>query len=152
MKPKFPPKKNGTGGGSRGGGTGQAALFLEKREQLIVAAVAVIREEREALGLSKRRAALRAKISPSQWGLVERRVNGAKEMSNRVTMGSNRSSLFNREELRLKNHGKRLSFSKDEDIFAFPEDRNGIPEDRFSELDERISFPEVRLAFSDDTF
>ena len=76
MKPKFPPKKNGTGGGSRGGGTGQAALFLEKREQLIVAAVAVIREEREALGLSKRRAALWAKISPSQWGQVERRVNG----------------------------------------------------------------------------
>ena len=76
MKSKFPPKKNGTGGGSRGGGTVQAALFLERREQLIVAAVAVIREEREALGLSKRRAALWAKISPSQWGQVERRVNG----------------------------------------------------------------------------
>ncbi len=43
MKSKFPPDKNGTGGGSRGGGTGQAALFLEKREQFIVAAVAVIR-------------------------------------------------------------------------------------------------------------
>ncbi len=76
MKPKFPPKKNGTRGGSRGGGTAQEALFLEKREQLIVAAVEVIREKRVALGLSKRRAALRAKISPSQWGQVERRVNG----------------------------------------------------------------------------
>ncbi len=45
---------------------GQAALFLEKREQLIVAAVAVIREEREAR---------LANISPSQWGQVEREVN-----------------------------------------------------------------------------
>ena len=78
MKPKFPPTKNGKLGGSRGGGTGQEALFLEKREQLIVAAVAVIREKREALGLSKRRAALWAKISPSQWGQVEREVNGGK--------------------------------------------------------------------------
>ena len=58
MKPKFPPKKNGKGGGSRGVGRRQAALFLEKREQLIVAAVEVLHEERVALGLSKRGAAL----------------------------------------------------------------------------------------------
>ena len=31
-------------------------------------------------------------------------------------------SLFNRDEIALKNREKRLSFSKDEDIFAFPED------------------------------
>ena len=56
-------------------------------DALTLAAVALIREAREALGLSKRLAALPAKISPSQWGQVERQVNGSKEVSNMVTMG-----------------------------------------------------------------
>ena len=60
---------------------GQAALFLEKREQLIVAAVAVIREEREVNRVSAEvviRTGLAMGLRPSlMWRRAERRVWGA---------------------------------------------------------------------------